>query len=144
MKATRSIKQNEIVESWYLIDAKGKRLGRVAQKAAALLIGKNKVNNVDYLNPSNKVIIINAADLDIFPSRLDKKKYARHSGYPGGFREVSLREMMDTKPEEVVEKAVWGMVPKNKMGRAMMTSLRIYKDSNYKEQAQKPVEIKLD
>src|SRR3990167_2035056 len=98
MKITRSIKKAETNRKWFLIDAKGVRLGKLATKCASLLIGKQKVDRVNYLNNGDNVIVINAAKVDVFTKKLTQKKYYRHSGYVGSLKSTPLREMMEKKP----------------------------------------------
>lgn len=141
---TRSIKKNEINPEWVLIDLAGVRLGQAATKISSYLIGKHKVNRVDYLPSGDKVIVINSDKVDFHPSKSLKKKYYRHSGYMGGLKENNLKEMMEKDSRQVIRKAVWGMLPKTKIGRKLLTNLKIYKSEEYVETAQKPKEIKLN
>ncbi len=141
---TRSIKKDEIQEKWYLVDVANVRLGRAAQAISKLLLGKSDVGRADYLAPKNKVVVINSDKVDYFFSREWRKKYYSHSGYPGALKETTLGELMKKDSTEVVRKAVWGMVPKTKIGRGLMSNISIYKGAEYKETAQKPelIEVK--
>jgi large subunit ribosomal protein L13 len=132
--STRDIKRETVT-----FDAKNKILGRLASEVAQVLIGKNKPNYVPYLDNGDKVIIVNAADVKVTGKKELLKKYVRHSGYPGGYREQNLAEMRAEKPEEVVRHAVKGMLPKNKLGREMIKKLTIYAGSkaNIKQVVQK-------
>lgn len=142
--STRSIKQKEVTTKWYIVDVTAIRLGKVAQAIAALLIGKDKVNRVDYLLSGDKVVVINAKKVDVYPKKRFQKKYFQHSGFMGGMREESLEEVLEKDPTRVIKKAVWGMLPKNKMGRAMLANLRVYSDDKIKEEAQQPEKVNLE
>ena len=107
--------KGEVERKWWLIDADGKILGRLATEIAALLRGKRKPQYVDYLDSGDFVIVVNADKIKVTGKKLDQKKYYSHSGYPGGIKEKTLKELMEKKPEEVIRKAVWGMIPKNKL-----------------------------
>jgi len=143
MKITRSIKKAETNRKWFLIDAKGVRLGKLATKCASLLIGKQKVDRVNYLNNGDNVIVINAAKVDVFTKKLTQKKYYRHSGYVGSLKSTPLREMMEKKPNMVIQKAVKGMLPQTKMGDLIMKNLFIYTGDAHKHEAQQPVKIEV-
>jgi large subunit ribosomal protein L13 len=138
---TRSISQKEIKTNWYLVDVSGVRLGKAASEIAQLLMGKNKVARVDYLKTGDKVVVINAQDIDYYPDKGWRKKYRRHSGYPGGFRELTLDEQMERDATKVIRSAVKGMLPKTKRGREMIASLKIYTGEDYEETAQKPEKV---
>ncbi|MBN1915975.1 50S ribosomal protein L13 [Candidatus Dojkabacteria bacterium] len=140
---TRSIKEKETEIKWYMIDATGVRLGKVATKVAGLLMGKADVNRVEYLEPKNKVVVVNCEKVEAFPKKLKTKIYYSHSGYPGGFKEKTLEEMMKKTPEKVIQLAVKRMLPQNRMGRKMFSNLNVVKGADHKFEAQKPVEIKL-
>lgn len=140
---TRSIKKSEVVNNWVLIDASGVRLGRLATKCASMLIGKHKVNKVDYLNGGDHVIVINAKNIDVYKKKLTTKMYVRHSGYRGGFSEKPLEQVIEENPGYAIKEAVWGMLPKNKMGREILTNLHIYADDKHGHEAQKPVKIEV-
>lgn len=136
---------SETVESkWYLVDAQGQTLGRLASEVAKVLSGKNKPIYTPHVDTGDYVIVINADKVVFTGKKLDQKVYRRHSGRPGGLKEVTLRKMMETKPEEVVMHAVKGMLPKNKLGRKMLKKLRVYSGMEHEQQAQKPevLEIK--
>ena len=136
---------SETVESkWYLVDAQGQTLGRLATEVAKVLSGKNKPIYTPHVDTGDYVIVINADKVVFTGKKLDQKVYRRHSGRPGGLKEVTLRKMMETKPEEVVMHAVKGMLPKNKLGRKMLKKLRVYSGMEHEQQAQKPevLEIK--
>jgi large subunit ribosomal protein L13 len=140
---TRSIKKTEIKNNWVLIDASGVRLGKLASKCASLLIGKNKINKVDYLNSGDSVIVVNAKNIDVYKKKLTTKMYIRHSGYRGGFSEKNLEQVIDENPGYAIKQAVWGMLPKNKMGREMLSNLHIYAEGTHEHEAQKPLKIEV-
>lgn len=133
-------KKNEIEKLWWLIDAEGKVLGRLATEISVLLRGKKKPEYVDFLDSGDFVIVVNAEKIKVTGKKLDQKKYYSHSGYPGGIKEKTLKEMLEKKPEEVIRKAVWGMIPKNKLGRAVYKKLKVYSGSDHPHEAQKPKE----
>ena len=134
-------RKEDVVRSWYIIDAKDEPLGRVATKAAHILRGKHKVTYTPNIDCGDYVIIINASKVLLTGNKLEDKKYYSHSGYPGGLRTRTAKEMVEKYPEEMVEKAVKGMLPKNRLGRAMYKKLFVYADSNHKHMAQKPSEM---
>lgn len=133
-------KKDEIEKKWWLINAEGKILGRLATEVAVLLRGKKKPEYVDFLDSGDFVIIINAEKVKTTGKKLEQKKYYSHSGYPGGLKEKTLKEILEKKPEEVIKKAVWGMIPKNKLGRAVYKKLKVYRGPHHPHEAQKPQE----
>ncbi|MCK4431548.1 MAG: 50S ribosomal protein L13 [Candidatus Aminicenantes bacterium] len=133
-------KKDEIEKKWWLINAEGKILGRLATEVAVLLRGKKKPKYVDFLDSGDFVIIINAEKVKTTGKKLEQKKYYSHSGYPGGLKEKTLKEILEKKPEEVIKKAVWGMIPKNKLGRAVYKKLKVYRGPHHPHEAQKPQE----
>lgn len=129
----------ETVErKWYVVDAEGQTLGRLASEIAKVLTGKNKPIYTPHVDTGDFVIVINADKVVLTGKKLDQKLYRWHTGHPGGLREVKYRDMMIKKPEEVVMHAVKGMLPKNTLGRKMLTKLRVYKGTDHKHEAQKP------
>ena len=134
-------KKETVERKWYVIDAEGKPLGRVASKVAHILRGKHKATYTPHIDCGDYVIIINASKVLLTGNKLEDKKYYSHSGYPGGLRTRTAKEMVEKYPEEMVEKAVKGMLPKNRLGRAMYKKLFVYADSNHKHMAQKPSEM---
>ncbi len=136
--ATYMAKPADIVRSWYVIDADGKPLGRIATEAARLLRGKHKAIFTPHIDTGDFVIIINADKAVLTGNKLANKKYYHHSGYPGGLKEVTYKDMMDKKPELAMEKAVKGMLPHNRLGRAMAKKLKVYRGAQHPHQAQKP------
>ena len=135
---TYSAKASEIERKWYVIDAAGKPLGRVATEAAKLLRGKHKPTFTPNIDTGDHVIILNCKEVVLTGRKLDQKIYRHHSGYIGGMKETTAREMMDKKPEEVMFLAIKGMLPKNSLGRKMLTKLRVYKGAEHENAAQKP------
>lgn len=134
-------KKETVERKWYVIDAEGKPLGRVASKAAHILRGKHKVTYTPHIDCGDYVIIINASKVLLTGNKLEDKKYYSHSQYPGGLRTRTAKEMIEKYPEEMVEKAVKGMLPKNRLGRAMYKKLFVYAGSDHKHMAQKPSEM---
>lgn len=136
---TSYVQKKETVErKWYVIDAEGKPLGRVASKAAHILRGKHKATYKPNIDCGDFIIIINAEKAILTGNKLDNKKYYNHSGYPGGLRERTAREMQEKYPIEMVERAVKGMLPKNRLGRQMYKKLFVYTGSEHPHLAQKP------
>ena len=131
-------KKEEVVRSWYVIDAADKNLGRVATLAAHILRGKNKVTYTPNIDCGDYVIIINASKVNLTGNKLDDKMYYNHSQYTGGLRERNARTMRELYPEEMIERAVKGMLPHNRLGRQMYTKLFVYAGADHKQQAQKP------
>jgi len=129
---------SNIERKWYVIDAKGKPLGRVASKAAVVLKGKHKATYTPHVDCGDNVIIINAKEVTLTGNKLDQKIYYNHSGYTGGLRERTAKEMRENYPVEMVERAVKGMLPHNRLGRQMYRKLFVYRGSEHKHMAQKP------
>lgn len=140
---TFMLRKEDAQTKWYVIDAEGQNLGRVATKAAHILRGKHKVTFTPHVNCGDAVIIINAGKVNLTGDKLDKKVYYNHSGFPGGLRERTARTMKNDYPVEMVERAVKGMLPKNSLGRDMFRKLYVYADENHKHEAQKPEKIEL-
>lgn len=138
-------KAEEVKRKWYVVDADGKPLGRLASEVAKVLRGKNKPTFTPHVDTGDHVIVINAEKVLLTGNKLDQKVYRHHSGWPGGLKEVLYRRLMATKPEKAVELAVKGMLPKNSLGRAMYRKLKVYKGAEHEHQAQQPevLEIKL-
>ena len=134
-------KKETVTRTWYVIDAEGKPLGRVASKAAVLLRGKHKPTYTPHIDCGDYVIIVNASKVLLTGNKLEDKKYYNHSQYPGGLRVRTAKEMVERYPEEMVEKAVKGMLPHNRLGRAMYKKLFVYAGENHPHMAQKPEEM---
>jgi len=126
----------DIERQWHVVDAEGQSFGRLASQVAQLLKGKHKVTYAPHLDTGDFVIVINAAKIAVTRKRLDGKFYYRHSGYPGGFRRVAMREYMNGRPEWVIREAVKGMLPRNRLGAAMLRKLKIYAGPEHPHQAQ--------
>jgi large subunit ribosomal protein L13 len=135
---THVTKAADIVRKHYVVDAEGLVLGRLASGVAQVLKGKGKVNYATYLDTGDFVIIINASKIVLTGNKLDQKTYFRHSGYPGGSKFTSMKDLMENKPEEVVRRAVRGMLPKTKLGRKMLKKLRVYPGAEHPHDAQRP------
>lgn len=125
-------------KQWYIIDATGVRLGRLASTVTKILQGKNKPNYVPNADYGDYIIIINSSKVDVHQRKLGNKLYIHHTGYPGGLKSKTLKEMLKVKPNDVLKKAIWGMMPKNKLGRKMIKKLFIYRDDRHRHRAQKP------
>ena len=131
-------KPAEVEKKWWIIDAAGRPLGRTATEAARLLRGKHKPIFTPHLDTGDFVIIINAGDAVLTGKKLEQKKYYHHSGYPGGLREVAYSDLMKKRPSFAVERAVKGMLPHNRLGRAMAKKLKVYDGAEHPHVAQKP------
>ena len=137
-------KKETVKRDWYVIDATDLPLGRVATKAANLLRGKHKVTFTPHIDCGDYVIIVNADKVKLTGNKLDQKMYYNHSGFPGGLRERNAKTMVEKYPVEMVERAVKGMLPHNRLGRATAKKLFVYAGADHKHQAQKPVSITID
>ncbi len=137
-------KKEAVERKWYVIDAEGQTLGRLATKAATILRGKHKVTYTPHVDCGDYVIIINAEKVALTGNKLAYKKYYNHSGYPGGLRERTAGEMIEKYPEEMVERAIKGMLPHNRLGRAMGKKLFVYAGPDHKHSAQKPEALSVD
>jgi len=133
----------EIEKKWYLVDARGKVLGRLASEVAKILRGKNKPTFTPHLDTGDHVIVINAAQVVLTGNKLQDKKYMRHSRYPGGLHSATVEEVLASKPERIIEEAVRGMLPKNRLGRQLFGKLKVYPAGDHPHQAQKPEMIEL-
>ena len=134
-------KKETVTRNWYVIDAVGKPLGRVASKAAVVLRGKHKPTYTPHVDCGDYIIIVNASKVLLTGNKMEDKKYYNHSQYPGGLRIRTAKEMVERYPEEMVEKAVKGMLPKNRLGRSMYKKLFVYAGENHPHMAQKPEEM---
>lgn len=132
-------KETEIKRRWFVIDAAGKPLGRVASLAASVLRGKHNVYFAPHLDAGDHVIVVNAERAVLTGNKLDQKAWFRHSGYPGGFKAVPYRKLMAERPEKAVELAVRGMLPHNRLGRKVIKKLKVYRGPSHPHQAQQPV-----
>ena len=135
---TQSFKQSDIEQSWILVDAKDKTLGRLASALASRLRGKHRPEFTPNADLGDYIVVINANKINVTGDKLNQKKYFKHSGYPGGIKSKSLDDVIKNSPEDAIRMAVKGMLPKNKLGKKMLTKLKIYKDNDHPHQAQNP------
>lgn len=140
---TISANKETVNKEWILIDAENQILGRLASKAAFMLRGKHKTNYTPHVDCGDNVIIINAEKISLSGSKWNDKEYIRHSGYPGGQRSKTAIQVMEKRPTAMVEKAIKGMLPKNKLGSALFRNLYVYAGTEHQQEAQKPKAIKL-
>ncbi len=141
---TISANKKTVVKHWLLVNAEGQTLGRMASEVARLLRGKHKPSFTPHVDCGDNVIVINAEKIHLTGNKWEDKKYIRHSGYPGGQRSRTATEVLARRPEDIVEKAVKGMLPKNKLGAELFRNLRVYVGTEHGQEAQKPTEIKLN
>lgn len=141
---TYMAKPKEVQRKWYVVDAEGKPLGRLASEVAKILRGKHKPSFTPHVDMGDYVIVLNAEKIVLTGKKLDQKVYKHYSGYPGGLKEIKYRIFIQKKPEKVVELAVRRMLPKNKLGRAMIKKLKVYRGPEHKHQAQKPEELEIN
>ena len=141
---TYMAKKSDIKRDWYVIDAEGQTLGRLAAKVATVLRGKHKAIYTPHVDWGDYVVVINAEKVNLTGNKLDQKMYYNHSGYPGGLRERNARTMKEQYPEEMVERAIKGMLPKGRLGRQMYKKLFVYSGNEHKHMAQQPKELKMD
>jgi large subunit ribosomal protein L13 len=141
---TVSANKNTVNKAWLLVDAEGQPLGRLASKVAKILRGKYKPDYTPHVDCGDNVVIVNAEKVALSGKKWDAKQYIRYTGYPGGQRVQTARELMDRKPEAVIEKAVKGMLPKNKLGADLFRNLRVYVGTEHGQEAQKPQAINLN
>ena len=140
---TFMLRKEDVEHKWYVIDAEGKNLGKVAALAASVLRGKNKPTYTPHVACGDNVIIINAEKVELTGNKLEDKMYYNHSGYPGGLRERTAKTMVEKYPVEMVERAVKGMLPKNRLGRQIYRQLFVYAGSEHKHEAQKPERLEV-
>ena len=136
-------KQGDIEPQWFVIDAEGKVLGRLSTEIARIISGKNKPTYTPFLDTGDHVIVINAEKILLTGKKETDKIYRSHSLYPGGLKEKEARFVRAEKPEQMIEEAVWGMLPKNKLGRKMLKKLKVYRGTSHPHQAQKPEALDL-
>ncbi len=133
----------DISRKWYVVDASGQTLGKLATKAASLLSGKLNPQYVPYIDMGDHVIVINAEKVRLTGLKAESKLYRRYTGFPGGLREESFTRLLARKPEKILEEAITGMLPKTKLGRQMATKLKVYRGDKHPHEAQMPVEMKI-
>ncbi len=138
MQKTYSAKPGEVARDWYVVDAEGQTLGRLATRIADTLRGKLKPQYTPHTDTGDFVIVVNAEKIHVTGQKLDQKMYWRHSGYPGGIRGRTLREQLERRPTEVIRKAVKGMLPKNRLAAAQLTKLKVYAGPDHPHEAQAP------
>ncbi|MGM0471854.1 MAG: 50S ribosomal protein L13 [Bacillota bacterium] len=139
--STYMAKPEEVDRDWYVVDAAGKTLGRLATKIATTLRGKHKPTYTPHVDTGDYVIVVNAGDIKLTGKKLDQKMHHSHSEYPGGLKSISYAELLENKPEEAIKLAVKGMIPKNKLGRKMLKKLKVYASGEHPHQAQQPKEL---
>ena len=140
---TYTAKPGEIAREWYVVDAEGQTLGRLATRIADTLRGKNKPQYTPHVDTGDFVVVINAEKVAVTGQKLDQKRYYRHSGYPGGLRTRTLREQLERRPTEVIRTAVKGMLPKNRLAARQLTKLKIYAGPEHPHAAQSPKPLEL-
>ena len=141
---TYNAKPGEVVREWYLVDADGQTLGRLATRIADTLRGKRKPQYTPHVDTGDFVVVVNAEKIAVTGNKLDQKRYYRHSGYPGGLRTRTLRDQLDRRPTEVLRVAVKGMLPKNRLARRQLTKLKIYAGPEHPHAAQNPRPLDLE
>ena len=140
---TYAVKASEIERQWWVVDAADQTLGRLATRIATLLEGKHKPTYSPHLDVGDHVVVLNAGRIKVTGDKLAQKRYYRHSNYPGGLKEESLATLLERKPELVIERAVKGMLPQNRLGRAMFKKLKVYSGAEHPHQAQQPTPVEL-
>jgi large subunit ribosomal protein L13 len=137
-------KDGDVQREWFLIDANDQTLGRLASRIAELLMGKHKPTFTPGMDTGDFVVVINAKHITVTGNKLDDKIYYRYTGYPGGIRQINLRDQLAKHPDRVISKAVWGMLPHNKLGRRMLKKLKVYGGPDHPHEAQQPKTFELD
>lgn len=141
---TISANRETVNKDWVLVDAEGETLGRLASKVAKMIRGKHKANFTPHVDCGDNVVVINAEKIELSGNKWNDKTYIRHTGYPGGQRSLTAKEILEKHPERLIEKAVKGMLPKNRLGRALNGNLYVYVGGEHNQEAQKPKKIELD
>lgn len=139
--STPTVSVKDVKKRWYLVDAKDKVLGRLASRIAQILIGKHKPTYVHYLDVGDFIVVVNAEKVQLTGRKMDNKIYYRHSSYPGGLKQQTAKDVLKKYPERLIQRAVKGMIPKNKMQNLRMKKLKIYVGENHPHSAQKPEKI---
>lgn len=140
---TFSAKSETVKRDWYVVDASGKTLGRLASEVARRLRGKHKPEYTPHVDTGDYIVVINASQVQVTGNKARQKTYYHHTGYPGGIKSISFDKLRDKAPEQVIEKAVKGMLPKNPLGRAMYRKLKVYSGSEHPHQAQQPLALEI-
>lgn len=141
--STQAAKNSDITRSWYIIDAEEMVLGRVSTQIATVLRGKHKPIYTPHVDTGDFVIVLNADKIKLTGNKLSAKMYYRHSGYPGGIKSINAEQLLEKRPEDLIKKAVKGMLPKNKLGRQMFKKLKVYAGTDHPHSAQQPQPLKL-
>ena len=144
MQKTFNLKPGEVTRHWYLVDAEGQTLGRLATRIADTLRGKDKPQYTPHTDTGDFVVVVNAEKIAVTGNKMDEKMYYRHSGYPGGLKERSLREQLERRPTDVLRKAVKGMLPRTRLARAQIRKLKIYAGPEHPHEAQAPKELEVN
>ncbi len=140
---TYSLKVKDIQKKWYIVDAQGKVLGRLASQIAAILRGKNKPTFTPYMDMGDNIIVVNAEKVRLTGRKAEQKEYYRHSGYPGGLKTTSFSDMLEKKPTQVITLAVKGMLPHNRLGRKILSHLKVYSGTEHPHEGQNPEKLEL-
>jgi len=135
---TFSLKKEEIDRKWYIVDAKGQILGRLASKVATILRGKHKETYTPHLDMGDHVVVVNASKIHVTGRKEEQKTYYHHTGYPGGLKAETFNKLLQKDPEKIIRSAVWGMLPHNRLGRKMIKKLKVYSELDHPHQAQQP------
>ena len=143
MQKTYVPKSGEITHEWLLVDANGQNLGRLATLISTLLLGKNKPTFTPGVDTGDYVVVVNAERITVTGKKLDDKYYYRHSGYPGGLKQINLRDQLAKHPDRVIRQAVWGMLPHNRLGRKLIKKLKVYAGPDHPHLAQDPKQVEL-
>lgn len=143
MTKTKSVREQDIERKWYVVDAQGQTLGRLATQIATTLRGKHKPYFTPHMDCGDYVIVVNAEKVHVTGRKMNQKTYYRHSGYPGGLRKITLRDQLQKFPERVIESAVRGMLPKNRLGAVIFKKLKVYAGPNHPHEAQQPEPMEL-
>ena len=143
MQKTWNAKTGEVPREWYVVDAEGKTLGRLSTRIADTLRGKDKPQYTPHTDTGDFVVVVNAEKIAVTGNKMDEKMYYRHSGYPGGLKERTLREQLERRPTDVLRKAVKGMLPRNRLARAQMRKLKIYAGPEHPHEAQAPKDLEV-
>ena len=142
-KSTKSFRKEDVQRDWFVVDASGKTVGRLATEVAALLRGKHKPWFTPHVDTGDFVIVTNASEVQMMGKRAEQKEYFRHSGFPGRGKTTTFKAQMADRPEKVIEDAVWGMLPKGRLGRQIVKKLKVYAGAEHPHEAQEPKEYEL-
>jgi len=144
LQRTYMAKEQDVDKKWYIVDARGKTLGRLASQVAAILRGKHKPTYTPHIDSGDYVIVVNASQVRLSGKKREQKIYYRHSRYPGGLKMRTAAQMLETQPERLVELAVWGMLPHNRLGRRQFRKLKVYAGPDHPHEAQKPEPVAVE